>query len=591
MSYSNFNSFSGEVDESKYNLPSQATANWSSPTLRSRESLNYLGTKYKKNNYHKYSFADRPNEKTNKYCNNCGKQGHLYSQCKVPITSYGVIAFRYNPILKENEYLMVCRQNSFGFIDFMRGKYSIYNKHYICNMVAQMTVQEKNDLVTMEFDDLWRKLWKIHPPNNNLPSPPDTKNQNLPSQATVNWSSPTLRSGESLNSQTLYSNKFLNLPSQATENLSSRNINKFDGGAAETKDEFIGTKCKENVVACEGNMNISERNINKYKKNKKLVTFSDVRRFDEGFSGTKDEFIGTQSREIETFLDVRKPVEDEKYSEVKSKNINSLGGDEAETKNEFIETNCREFISSPERTVEKMTSKEKFNALRKGINIHLSSQNTTYILRSPSDYCESKQNFYSQNIGESLKNLQEQGVNKLTKSMFQPNVIQTFGNSPNWHSSTLFSQEHFIPLRSTSENSVSSTLQSDEKMNNSMFYSYSLYSIIDEYVLGEQWIEPEWGFPKGRRNYQEKDYDAAIREFKEETGYDPKYLKNIQNIFPFEENLVGSNYKCYKHKYYLMSIDYENSLRTEKYSNSEVSCIEWKTYQKCLDSIRSYNVE
>ena len=58
-------------------------------------------------------------EKQDNYCNNCGKQGHLYSQCKVPITSYGVIAFRYNPILKENEYLMVCRQNSFGFIDFM----------------------------------------------------------------------------------------------------------------------------------------------------------------------------------------------------------------------------------------------------------------------------------------------------------------------------------------------------------------------------------------------------------------------------------------------------------------------------------------
>ena len=29
------------------------------------------------------------------YCNNCGKKGHLYNQCKMPITSIGVVAFRF----------------------------------------------------------------------------------------------------------------------------------------------------------------------------------------------------------------------------------------------------------------------------------------------------------------------------------------------------------------------------------------------------------------------------------------------------------------------------------------------------------------
>ena len=29
------------------------------------------------------------------YCNNCGKPGHIYNQCKIPITSFGIIAFRY----------------------------------------------------------------------------------------------------------------------------------------------------------------------------------------------------------------------------------------------------------------------------------------------------------------------------------------------------------------------------------------------------------------------------------------------------------------------------------------------------------------
>ena len=28
------------------------------------------------------------------FCNNCGKQGHLYHQCKRPITSIGIVAFR-----------------------------------------------------------------------------------------------------------------------------------------------------------------------------------------------------------------------------------------------------------------------------------------------------------------------------------------------------------------------------------------------------------------------------------------------------------------------------------------------------------------
>ena len=28
------------------------------------------------------------------FCNNCGKHGHLFHQCKVPITSIGIIPIR-----------------------------------------------------------------------------------------------------------------------------------------------------------------------------------------------------------------------------------------------------------------------------------------------------------------------------------------------------------------------------------------------------------------------------------------------------------------------------------------------------------------
>ena len=49
---------------------------------------------------------------------------------------------------------------------------------------------------------------------------------------------------------------------------------------------------------------------------------------------------------------------------------------------------------------------------------------------------------------------------------------------------------------------------------------YTLASLIHK--SSTTWLEPEWGYPKGRRNYQEKDLHCALREFEEETGY-PKH--------------------------------------------------------------------
>ena len=82
---------------------------------------------------------------TDNYCNNCGKQGHNYNLCKLPITSIGVISFRFNNGCIE--YLMIRRKDTLGFIDFIRGKYSTSNKEYIMNMIKQMTINEKQQLV------------------------------------------------------------------------------------------------------------------------------------------------------------------------------------------------------------------------------------------------------------------------------------------------------------------------------------------------------------------------------------------------------------------------------------------------------------
>jgi len=245
------------------------------------------------------------------YCNNCGKIGHYYHNCKMPITSIGIIVFR---ISKENnyEYLMIRRKDTLGYIDFMRGKYSVYNKEYIMNMLKQMTKEEKEVLNSNDFNAAWSRIWGIN--------------------------------------------------------------------------------------------SIS----NQYKS-------------------------------------------------------------------------------------EESISRDKFQLLNNGI--------------------------------------------------FNKNVF------------------------------------------------YTLKTMIEESNNYDSWEEPEWGFPKGRRNFQEKDFDCAIREFKEETGYNPNSLKNIKNIYPFEEIFTGSNYKSYKHKYYLAFLDYETSLNTKSFDSTEVSKMEWKSFEDCIKSIRSYNLE
>jgi 8-oxo-dGTP pyrophosphatase MutT (NUDIX family) len=110
-----------------------------------------------------------------------------------------------------------------------------------------------------------------------------------------------------------------------------------------------------------------------------------------------------------------------------------------------------------------------------------------------------------------------------------------------------------------------------------------------------RWKETEWEFPKGRRNQKEKDLECALREFEEETGILKKYITIIENILPFEEIFIGSNHKSYKHKYFLAFMEKFNETSDDIYlhnfQKTEVSKLEWKTIDNCLESIRPYNLE
>lgn len=239
------------------------------------------------------------------FCNNCGNNGHLFYQCKKPITSIGILLFTIeNNTIK---YLCIRRKDSLGYVDFMRGKYNIYNKHHLLNILNEMTTYEKENLLSTDFQTLWINLW-----------------------------------------------------------------------------------------------------------------------------GTKED-------------------------------IN----------NEYI------------------LSYEKFICLKKGIII----EKDHYDLDSLLKQCDSK------------------------------------------------------------------------------------------------WKEPEWGFPKGRRNYREKDLETAIRETNEETGYKTSDIDLIENLYPFEEIFTGSNFKSYKHKYYLGYISYEKTIKNNNFQKNEISKMEWKNFEQTLNCIRPYNIE
>jgi len=147
-----------------------------------------------------------------------------------------------------------------------------------------------------------------------------------------------------------------------------------------------------------------------------------------------------------------------------------------------------------------------------------------------------------------------------------------------------------------SEESIS--VKKFELITNGVYINNVKYTLRDLVEKSETaWTETEWEFPKGRRNPQERDLDCGLREFQEETGYSQDSIAIVENILPFEEIFIGSNHKSYKHKYFLAYMsEYKNQekddmVNLQKYQKSEVSKLEWKTFDECLKSIRPYNLE
>ena len=119
-------------------------------------------------------------------------------------------------------------------------------------------------------------------------------------------------------------------------------------------------------------------------------------------------------------------------------------------------------------------------------------------------------------------------------------------------------------------------------------------TIIDlQYLVDRSrtsWVEPEWEFPKGRKNYQEKDIECAYREVAEETGLPDSQFHIVENILPLEETFIGSNMKTYKYKYFLANV-LDTGGDLSNYQASEIGDVRWFTYSEALEIVRGYHGE
>jgi 8-oxo-dGTP pyrophosphatase MutT (NUDIX family) len=146
-----------------------------------------------------------------KYCINCGKLGHYNKECAEPITSAGMILFKFDTnaikyflkkdinvkyftekfnklenkkivltetknilesidtgrldFLKENiSFLLIQRKQSLGYIEFIRGRYEPNDLELLIHLFHQMTMKEIKLIEANKnnFDILWNNVWDIN---------------------------------------------------------------------------------------------------------------------------------------------------------------------------------------------------------------------------------------------------------------------------------------------------------------------------------------------------------------------------------------------------------------------------------------------
>lgn len=109
-------------------------------------------------------------------------------------------------------------------------------------------------------------------------------------------------------------------------------------------------------------------------------------------------------------------------------------------------------------------------------------------------------------------------------------------------------------------------------------------------------VEPQWIFPKGKKNSRETPIDCAVREFKEETRMNIDEIDIISEE-PFIETFKGSNGKSYSTHYYIAYANepieikttiIDEVVRKNKHTVSEeISHMEWLTLENAKKKLNN----
>ena len=109
-----------------------------------------------------------------------------------------------------------------------------------------------------------------------------------------------------------------------------------------------------------------------------------------------------------------------------------------------------------------------------------------------------------------------------------------------------------------------------------------------------KFVDPEWGFPKGRRMKGETDVDCAVREFWEETNIPAEAYEIIPSRV-YTEIFTGTNNVKYKHVYFLALLKHSKLINTDQkltpMQRREVSEVSWKTLKQAREITRPHYTE
>jgi len=129
---------------------------------------------------------------------------------------------------------------------------------------------------------------------------------------------------------------------------------------------------------------------------------------------------------------------------------------------------------------------------------------------------------------------------------------------------------------------------SQQKFN----YIKKNFNLLEFINFKNLYDSPEWGFPKGRRDKNEKNLDCAIREFKEETGIESDNYIILNRLNTIEETVIGLENYVFKLVYYIGLSFNENKLEMiTDHQKYETSDIKWMTYEDIIPKIREYYLE